>query len=76
MVSRIDLACVFRLVATLCERGSVVATNVEVCECRNPSFGLATKAKGLQGAGLIVDPGVQLCERKTLSVNEDIDLFF
>jgi hypothetical protein len=44
--------------------------------CRNPSFGLATKAKGLQGAGLIVDPGVQLCERKTLSVNEDIDLFF
>jgi hypothetical protein len=45
-------------------------------ECRNPSFGLATNAKGLQGAGLIVDPGVQLCERKTLSVNEDIDLFF
>jgi hypothetical protein len=45
-------------------------------QCRNPSFGLATKAKGLQSAGLIVDPGVQLCERKTLSVNEDIDLFF
>jgi hypothetical protein len=44
--------------------------------CRNPSFGLATKAKGLQSAGLIVDSGVQLCERKTLSVNEDIDLFF
>ncbi len=26
--------------------------------CRNPSFGLATKAKGLQGAGLEVDSGV------------------
>ncbi len=31
---------------------------------------------GLQGVGLIVDPGAKLCERKTLSVNEDIDLFF
>jgi hypothetical protein len=32
MASGIDLARVFRLVATLCERGSVVATSVEVCE--------------------------------------------
>ncbi len=31
---------------------------------------------GLQAVGLIVDPGAKLCERKTLSVNEDIDLFF
>ncbi len=57
----------------------IVEQNVVVADeavCRNPSFGLATKAKGLQGAGLIVDPGVQLCLRKTLSVNEDIDLFF
>jgi hypothetical protein len=26
--------------------------------CRNPSFGLATKARGCKVAGLIVDPGV------------------
>jgi hypothetical protein len=32
MASRIDLARVFRLATTLCERGSVVAMNVEVCE--------------------------------------------
>jgi hypothetical protein len=32
MASRIDLALVFRLAATLCERGSVIATNAEVCE--------------------------------------------
>jgi hypothetical protein len=32
MVSRIDLALVFRLVDTLCERGNVAATSVEVCE--------------------------------------------
>jgi hypothetical protein len=32
MASRIDLACVFRLASTLCERGNVVATSVEVCE--------------------------------------------
>jgi len=32
MASGVDLAHVFRLVATLCERGSVVATNAEVCE--------------------------------------------
>jgi hypothetical protein len=32
MASRVDLACVFQLKATLCERGSVVATNAEVCE--------------------------------------------
>jgi hypothetical protein len=32
MVSRIDLARVFRLATTLCEHGSVVVTNVEVCE--------------------------------------------
>jgi hypothetical protein len=32
MVSGIDLACVFRLIATLCERGSVVATSAKVCE--------------------------------------------
>jgi hypothetical protein len=32
MVSRVDLAPVFRLVATLCERGSVVATSAEVCD--------------------------------------------
>jgi len=44
--------------------------------CRNPNIWLATKASGLQDAGRKVDPGVQLCERKTLSVNEDIDLFF
>jgi hypothetical protein len=28
------------------------------CECRNPSFGLATKAKGLQGYGPRGSPGV------------------
>lgn len=32
MASRVDLAFVFRLAATLCERRSVVAMNVEVCE--------------------------------------------
>jgi hypothetical protein len=32
MVSRIDLACVFQLVATLCEHGNVATTSVEVCE--------------------------------------------
>jgi hypothetical protein len=32
MASRVDLIRVFRLIATLCERGSVVATNAEVCE--------------------------------------------
>ncbi len=32
MASRVDLTRVFRLAATLCERGSVVATSVEVCE--------------------------------------------
>ncbi len=32
MASRIDLALVFRLAATLCERGSVIATNAKVCE--------------------------------------------
>ncbi len=32
MASGVDLAHVFRLVATLCERGSVVATSAEVCE--------------------------------------------
>ncbi len=32
MVSGVDLALVFRLAATLCERGSVVVTSVEVCE--------------------------------------------
>jgi hypothetical protein len=32
MMSRVDLTRVFRLAATLCERGSVVATSAEVCE--------------------------------------------
>jgi hypothetical protein len=32
MVSEVDLVRVFRLVATLCECGSVVATSAEVCE--------------------------------------------
>ncbi len=32
MASGIDLARVFRLATTLCERGSVVATSAEVCE--------------------------------------------
>jgi hypothetical protein len=32
MASGIDLARVFWLTATLCERGNVIATNVEVCE--------------------------------------------
>jgi hypothetical protein len=32
MVSGIDLARVFRLATTLCERENVVATSVEVCE--------------------------------------------
>jgi hypothetical protein len=32
MASGVDLTRVFRLVATLCERGSVVATSAEVCE--------------------------------------------
>jgi hypothetical protein len=32
MVSGIDLAPVFQLIATLCEHGSVVATNAKVCE--------------------------------------------
>ncbi len=32
MVSRVDLTPVFRLATTLCECGSVVATNAEVCE--------------------------------------------
>jgi hypothetical protein len=32
MVSRVDLARVFRLIVTLCERGSVTATSAEVCE--------------------------------------------
>jgi hypothetical protein len=32
MASGVDLARVFRLAATLCERGSVVATSAKVCE--------------------------------------------
>jgi hypothetical protein len=32
MASRVNLVLVFRLAATLCECGSVVATSVEVCE--------------------------------------------
>jgi hypothetical protein len=32
MVLGVDLAHVFRLVATLCERGSVAATSAKVCE--------------------------------------------
>jgi hypothetical protein len=32
MASGIDLARVFRLTATLCERGNVVVTSAEVCE--------------------------------------------
>ncbi len=32
MASRVDLVRVFQLAATLCEHGSVVAMNVEVCE--------------------------------------------
>jgi hypothetical protein len=32
MASGIDLTPVFWLTATLCERGNVAATNVEVCE--------------------------------------------
>jgi hypothetical protein len=32
MASGVDLTRVFRLAATLCERGSVVVTNAEVCE--------------------------------------------
>jgi hypothetical protein len=32
MASGIDLTCVFRLVATLCECGNVVTTSAEVCE--------------------------------------------
>jgi hypothetical protein len=32
MVSGVDLARVFRLAATLCEHGNVVATSVKVCE--------------------------------------------
>jgi hypothetical protein len=32
MASGIDLTCVFRLATTLCERGSVAASNAEVCE--------------------------------------------
>jgi hypothetical protein len=32
MASEVDLVRVFRLVATLCECGSVVATSAEVCE--------------------------------------------
>jgi hypothetical protein len=32
MVSRVDLALVFQLAATLCEHGSAVVTNVNVCE--------------------------------------------
>jgi len=32
MASRVDLALVFRLTATLCERGSVIATNAKMCE--------------------------------------------
>jgi hypothetical protein len=30
--SKVDLARVFRLVATLCEHGTVVITNAKVCE--------------------------------------------
>ncbi len=32
MASGVDLTRVFRLAATLCERGNVVATSAEVCE--------------------------------------------
>jgi hypothetical protein len=32
MASRVDLTCVFRLVATLCKCRSVVATSAEVCD--------------------------------------------
>jgi hypothetical protein len=32
MASRVDLALVFGLATTLCERGSVVATSAKVCE--------------------------------------------
>jgi hypothetical protein len=31
-VSKVDLACVFQLATTLCERGSVATMNAEVCE--------------------------------------------
>ncbi len=36
------------------------STNMHItnCYCRNPSFGLATKAKGLQGCGPKGSPGV------------------
>jgi hypothetical protein len=32
MVSRVDLALIFRLTTTLCECGSVTATSAKVCE--------------------------------------------
>jgi hypothetical protein len=32
MASKVDLACVFWLAATLCERGSVVVMSAEVCK--------------------------------------------
>jgi hypothetical protein len=32
MASGVDLATIFRLAATLCERGSVIAMSAEVCE--------------------------------------------
>jgi hypothetical protein len=32
IASGVDLTCVFRLAATLCEHGSVVSTSAEVCE--------------------------------------------
>jgi hypothetical protein len=49
-------------------------------KCRNPSFGLATKAKGLQGCGLRGSPGVTSetprsvgeCERVSLHTPKTI----
>jgi hypothetical protein len=32
MALRVDLTLVFRLITTMCERGSVIATSAKVCE--------------------------------------------
>jgi len=38
----------------------IVNCHVSLWMCRNPNFGLATKAKGLQGCGPRGSPGVTL----------------
>jgi hypothetical protein len=54
----------------------IIKSWISFCDVATLALACDQGKGGLQGVGLIVDPGAKLCERKTLSVNEDIDLFF